>query len=411
MMAKPTTNSDDDCDVAYKSVQWGRPSTFAVDIAASTGNVELIKFLHDNRTEGWTPDAIRNAVAYGHLPAVRYILDNEMGCIQPQHIMFAIKSRKADLLQSLCELDKEFEPTMDHLTAALTTRDITLVQYLLDTYSHVQCFQDVEDQIFTTACVEGNIELIKYLYTRFSNKLTKDDALAVQVCSASGPTAAIQVLQFLSSSGFPISPDCLKSASERSLPLTQWLVENVPESRSKIALIGAIYSNTVANAAYLIDRLDIWTPSDVAELILDAYRDEAKDFRQFNVTKYLQKRFNVACRPLIIEITKCNSRWQARSLMAAYTPEALDIDGRPIIIFNDLIDTANQNDIENMAKFWRGEKDRYAQILLDQEEERLAAAETLAIQKEMNISLEQAKSIQVARHQLRLIEADRENNQ
>jgi len=51
-------------------------TTYAMDWAAYNGHLETVKWLHENRTEGCTKYAINNATNNGHLEIVKYIRDN-----------------------------------------------------------------------------------------------------------------------------------------------------------------------------------------------------------------------------------------------------------------------------------------------------------------------------------------------
>jgi hypothetical protein len=51
-------------------------TTKAMDNAASTGNLEMVTFLHENRAEGCTVDAMDDAILWGHLDIVQFLYQN-----------------------------------------------------------------------------------------------------------------------------------------------------------------------------------------------------------------------------------------------------------------------------------------------------------------------------------------------
>jgi len=51
-------------------------TTWAMDSAASNGHLEVIKWLHTNRTEGCTYKAMDWASLKGHLEVVKWLRDN-----------------------------------------------------------------------------------------------------------------------------------------------------------------------------------------------------------------------------------------------------------------------------------------------------------------------------------------------
>ena len=53
----------------------------AMDYAAKNGHLEVVKCLHENRTEGCTKDAMDWAAKNGHLEVVKWLHDNRTeGC-------------------------------------------------------------------------------------------------------------------------------------------------------------------------------------------------------------------------------------------------------------------------------------------------------------------------------------------
>ena len=56
-------------------------TTDAMDLAAANGHLEVIKWLHENRSEGCTNYAMNNAASYGHLEVVKWLHENRLeGC-------------------------------------------------------------------------------------------------------------------------------------------------------------------------------------------------------------------------------------------------------------------------------------------------------------------------------------------
>ena len=54
---------------------------WAMDYAASNGHLEIVKWLHYNRTEGCSVNAMNYAATYGHLEIVKWLHENrEEGC-------------------------------------------------------------------------------------------------------------------------------------------------------------------------------------------------------------------------------------------------------------------------------------------------------------------------------------------
>ena len=55
-------------------------TTDAMDDASRNGNLDIVKYLDENRNEGCTTDAMDNAAKNGHFDIVRYLHENMKGC-------------------------------------------------------------------------------------------------------------------------------------------------------------------------------------------------------------------------------------------------------------------------------------------------------------------------------------------
>ena len=51
-------------------------TTNAMDYAATNGHIEIVKWLHENRTEGCTTDAMDGAIVNGYLEVVQWLYEN-----------------------------------------------------------------------------------------------------------------------------------------------------------------------------------------------------------------------------------------------------------------------------------------------------------------------------------------------
>ena len=88
--------------------------TSILDSAAKSGNLDLVRFLHENRTEGCTTDAIDGAAACGRLDIVRFLHENRTEGCTPRAmdnaatfgdldiVRFLHENRTEDVLLMLC---------------------------------------------------------------------------------------------------------------------------------------------------------------------------------------------------------------------------------------------------------------------------------------------------------------------
>jgi ankyrin repeat protein len=77
----------------------------AMDTAAAYGYIDVVQFLHENRNEGCTIDAIDNAAKNGHLEVVQYLYKNRKEGCTTYAIDMAAKYGYFDVVQFL--LDKQ----------------------------------------------------------------------------------------------------------------------------------------------------------------------------------------------------------------------------------------------------------------------------------------------------------------
>ena len=85
---------------------------FAIDYAAKNGHLEVIKFLDKHRSEGCTRYAMDDAARNGHLEVVKYLHENRSeGCSRR-----AFESCSPQILQFLCENYYNIVKTLDEQT-------------------------------------------------------------------------------------------------------------------------------------------------------------------------------------------------------------------------------------------------------------------------------------------------------
>ena len=79
-----------------------------MNFAAKRGHLNIIKFLHENRTEGCTTDALDNAAIFGCIVIVKYLLMNRKEGFTENAI---IESRKKGY-NIISKLLETYRPTL-----------------------------------------------------------------------------------------------------------------------------------------------------------------------------------------------------------------------------------------------------------------------------------------------------------
>ena len=101
-----------------------------MDVAASSGNLELVKFLHENRTEGCTVNAMNGAARNGHLDIVEWLhLNRNEGC------------------------------TTNAMDGAAANGHINVLEWL-----HANRSEGYTDQILSVAARNGHMETVEWIH-------------------------------------------------------------------------------------------------------------------------------------------------------------------------------------------------------------------------------------------------------
>ena len=78
-------------------------SSNAMDFAAENGHLNIVKWLHNNRTEGCTTNAIDYAAKNGHIEIVKWFYENrDEGC-SPLGIYYACQNNRFDIEKFLLD--------------------------------------------------------------------------------------------------------------------------------------------------------------------------------------------------------------------------------------------------------------------------------------------------------------------
>jgi hypothetical protein len=112
----------------------------AMNNAAEMGHLEVIEFLHKNRTEGCTTFAMNAAAEYGHLEIVKYLHEN----ICPA---------------TNCEGNGSGGCTRYAMNMAAANGHLEVVKYL-----HKNRKEGCTEYAMTSASKNGHLEVVKYLH-------------------------------------------------------------------------------------------------------------------------------------------------------------------------------------------------------------------------------------------------------
>lgn len=131
--------------VIYLSKQSFSCTTWAMDLAAKRGHLDIVEWLHNNRTEGCTTYAVDLAAMNGHTRVVKWLLDNRSeGGVQA--IDLAAKNGHLNMVVWLCKYKED-------------KNDERLV---------------ISNDAIDFALLNGHIEVVKWLYSNRKGCYTKE---------------------------------------------------------------------------------------------------------------------------------------------------------------------------------------------------------------------------------------------
>ncbi|EGG16802.1 hypothetical protein DFA_07780 [Cavenderia fasciculata] len=127
-----------------------------MDLAAGLGNLEIVKFLGQHRSEGCTKKAIDRAATNGHFEMVQYLYQHRTEGASTRALDRAATNGHMEILQFLYQRRTE-DASMDAMDGASKNGHFEIVKFLND---HEQgCIS----QSVSYACSGGNLEMVKYM--------------------------------------------------------------------------------------------------------------------------------------------------------------------------------------------------------------------------------------------------------
>jgi phage tail protein X len=107
-----------------------------MDYAASYGHLDIVKWLHENRTEGCTEQAMNLAASYGHLDIIIYLHTNRTEGCTFRAIDYAAAHGHLEVVKFLYENRKE-GCTVDAMNYANNKGHLDILKFLCGHYKHL----------------------------------------------------------------------------------------------------------------------------------------------------------------------------------------------------------------------------------------------------------------------------------
>ncbi|EAL63471.1 hypothetical protein DDB_G0287929 [Dictyostelium discoideum AX4] len=124
--------------------------------AAENGLLEMCKYLHENRKEGFTVFAVDKAAQKGHLQVVKFLLENrDEGCTATA-LSLAAKYNHEEICKYLIDVNAPINS--NSICNAALAGNTNLVNYI-----HSKTSYRVSANAFSYVCLNGDFEMVKCL--------------------------------------------------------------------------------------------------------------------------------------------------------------------------------------------------------------------------------------------------------
>ncbi|KAJ1547211.1 hypothetical protein HK405_006452 [Cladochytrium tenue] len=150
-------------------------STSAMDRAASRGHLDIVRFLHENRNEGCTGRALDAAARHGHLDVIKFLHANRKAdCWGKSRLALenAMLSGHDDIVAFL--RSKKYKPAVPStlLGGAIDKRNMDLVKKICND-PELLASHDLR-LLFQSAIHTRDVELVRYLYDKLVDTKEND---------------------------------------------------------------------------------------------------------------------------------------------------------------------------------------------------------------------------------------------
>ncbi|KDO28615.1 hypothetical protein SPRG_06471 [Saprolegnia parasitica CBS 223.65] len=263
-------------------------STNAMDDAASNGHLEVVRFLHFNRTEGCTVDALDGAILNGHLDVIRFLLEHRTEGASPNVLDAAAANGHLVVVQYLHSLGS-YDCTVDAVNKAASAGHLEVVQFLL-TNRNEGCSRD---KVVEKALANGHLRTAEYLLSLGYPFPTTEICLEAQAFRkpAMTPWETYAMEKACAANNLPLvrflhahaatccRPDALVEAfANEAMDVVRFLLAHCAADVSVDALESALRGGHLAIATQLLQRHPELRDDDLLAVASSSHLTEATRF-------------------------------------------------------------------------------------------------------------------------------------
>ncbi|EFA75795.1 hypothetical protein PPL_10850 [Heterostelium album PN500] len=193
--------------------------------------LEVVRFLHENRSEGCSSEAIDEAARWNKLDILKFLHYNRTeGCTHNAKY-FAALNANMDILMFLYEnRTEDCPPNTASMTTCTGKASVTLLKYLLDNDPN----QKLSENDIDGAARSGNVDVVRYLHENTTVRCTTD---AMNNGAIDGHYEIVKFLNENRSEG--CTSEAMDFAAYGYLDVVKYLHENRTEGCSEQAMLSA----------------------------------------------------------------------------------------------------------------------------------------------------------------------------
>ncbi|KAK6093522.1 hypothetical protein MT418_006133 [Batrachochytrium dendrobatidis] len=246
-------------------------TTRAMDEAALHGHLNIIQFLHTHRTEGATSTAMDNAAAFGHLNIVKWLHFNRTEGCSVSAMDTAAANGHLDVIQFL-HSNRHEGCTVKAMDAAAREGHLHIVKWLHENrsegctvnamdyaacnghidvlvYLHTHRSEGCTVQAINSAAKQGHLNIVKWLH------FNRTEGCSVSAMDTAAANGHLDVIQFLHSNrheGCTVKA-MDAAAREGHLHIVKWLHENRSEGCTEWAVTYAAINGNLPIVKWLTE--------------------------------------------------------------------------------------------------------------------------------------------------------------
>lgn len=277
----------------------GGCTTEAMDYAAAGGHVEIVKFLHENRQEGCTTEAMDGAAQYGFLDVIKFLHENRKEGCTTSAMDFAIQNGHVDVFKFL-KSNRNEGCTPKGLECAIKGCHKDVILLMDNTTVKGVC----DNSLMKLAAKSGMMDAVVVLYEKFGIKDCKN--IINYACENSN----IKMVKFLHDNhvggctkvamGLAVKNGCFE--------LVKFLHENRSEGCTPHAMTMAVESNHFNLVKFLYENIkNKWNFDDILRTCIRYNRVDVFEFiynRMKSKYPYPTNILSMAIKCGSLEITK-----------------------------------------------------------------------------------------------------------